>query len=155
MTGMAGHWLERVQWTLPTAENYQWLRETFSRLNHGGEYLRREYEYLRREYEDLRRPFNVTADVPYTDVWTFPTVQAYPGKHPAEKPQALLRHIIEASSKPGAVILDAFAGSGATAIAAQGMGRGFVGIEKDEQWAEYARARIARAAEQAQQMELL
>jgi len=141
VTGMAGHWLERVQWTLPTAENYQWLRETFSRLNHGGEYLRREYEDLRREYEDLRRPFNVTADVPYTDVWTFPTVQAYPGKHPAEKPQALLRHIIEASSKPGAVILDAFAGSGATAIAAQGMGRGFVGIEKDEQWAEYARAR--------------
>ena len=154
VTGMAGHWLERVQWTLPTAENYQWLRETFSRLNHGGEYLRREYEDLRREYEDLRRPFNVTADVPYTDVWTFPTVQAYPGKHPAEKPQALLSHIIKASSKPGAVILDAFAGSGATGIAAQGAGRGFVGIEKDEHWAGYARARIAKAAEQARQAEL-
>ena len=161
VTGMAGHWLERVQWTLPTAENYQWLRETFSRLNHGGEYLRREYEYLRREYEDLRReyedlrrPFNVTADVPYTDVWTFPTVQAYPGKHPAEKPQALLSHIIEASSKPGAVILDAFAGSGATGIAAQSAGREFVGIEKDGHWADYARARIAKAAEQARQLAL-
>ena len=162
VTGMAGHWLERVQWTLPTAENYQWLRETFSRLNHGGEYLRREYEDLRREYEDLRReyedlrrPFNVTADVPYTDVWTFPTVQAYPGKHPAEKPQALLSHIIEASSKPGAVILDAFAGSGATGIAAQSAGREFVGIEKDGHWADYARARIAKAAEQARQLTLL
>ncbi len=168
VTGMARHWLERVQWTLPTAENYQWLRETFSRLNHGGEYLRREYEDLRREYEDLRReyedlrreyedlrrPFNVTADVPYTDVWTFPTVQAYPGKHPAEKPQALLSHIIEASSKPGAVILDAFAGSGATGIAAQSAGREFVGIEKDGHWADYARARIAKAAEQARQLTL-
>ena len=148
VTGMAGHWLERVQWTLPTAENYQWLRETFSRLNHGG-------EYLRREYEDLRRPFNVTADVPYTDVWTFPTVQTYPGKHPAEKPQALLRHIIAASSKPGAVVLDAFAGSGSTGIAALDMGRRFIGIDKDTEWAEYARARITKAAEQARQLELL
>ena len=144
-----------MQWTLPTAENYQWLRETFSRLNHGGEYLRREYEDLRREYEDLRRPFNVTADVPYTDVWTFPTVQAYPGKHPAEKPQALLSHIIEASSKPGAVILDAFAGSGATGIAAIDMGRQFIGIDKDEHWAGHSRARIANAAEQARQLELI
>ena len=132
-----------------------------SRLNHGGEYLRREYEDLRREYEDLRReyedlrrPFSVTADVPYTDVWTFPTVQAYPGKHPAEKPQALLRHIIAASSKPGAVVLDAFAGSGSTGIAARDLGRDFIGIEKDNTWADYARERIAKAAEQAQQMEL-
>ena len=151
VTGMAGHWLERSQWTLPTADNYQWLRETFSRLNHGGEYLRREYEDLRREYEDLRRPFNVTADVPYTDVWTFPTVQTYPGKHPAEKPQALLRHIIEASSKPGAVVLDAFAGSGATGVAAYNLERRFIGIEKDSHWADYARARIAKAAAQARQ----
>ena len=155
VTRMAGHWLEKVQWALPTAENYQWLRETFSRLNHGGEYLRREYEDLRREYEDLRRPFNVTADVPYTDVWTFPTVQFYPGKHPAEKPQPLLRHIISASSKPGAVILDAFAGSGATGIAAIDMGRQFIGIDKDEHWAGHSRARIANAAEQARQLELI
>jgi len=159
--GMASHWFSQSQWSLPTAENYQWLRETFGRLNHGGEYLRREYEDLRREYEDLRREyedlrraFNVTADVPYTDVWTFPTVQAYPGKHPAEKPQALLRHIIAASSRPGALILDAFAGSGATGAAAYDTGRGFVGIEKDEHWAEYARARIAKSAEQARQGEL-
>jgi len=41
-TGMAGHWFSRVQWTLPTADNYAWLRQTLSRLNHGGEYLRRE-----------------------------------------------------------------------------------------------------------------
>ena len=161
VTGMAGHWLERVQWTLPTAENYQWLRETFSRLNRGGEYLRRDYEDLRRDYEDLRRdyedlrrPFNVTADVPYTDVWTFPTVQAYPGKHPAEKPAPLLRHIIKASSKPGAVVLDAFAGSGSAGIAATDLKRQFVGIEKDRHWADIARARIAKAAEQARQLEL-
>ena len=155
------YWWQVRNFQLPTAENYEILREGLSRLNHGGEYLRREYEDLRREYEDLRReyedlrrPFSVTADVPYTDVWTFPTVQAYPGKHPAEKPQPLLRHIIAASSKPGAVVLDAFAGSGSTGIAARDLGRDFIGIEKDNTWADYARERIAKAAEQAQQMEL-
>ncbi len=157
-TSQTQKWFSPSCFNPPTREAYQWLRETFSRLNHGGDYLRREYEDLRREYEDLRReyedlrrPFNVTADVPYTDVWTFATVQAYPGKHPAEKPQPLLRHIIEASSKPGAVVLDAFVGSGSTGEAARGVGRSFIGIEKDETWANYARARIAKAAEQARQ----
>ena len=168
--GMAGrHYFSVSQWWLPTAEHYERMRQAMSRLNHGGEYLRREYEDLRREYEDLRReyedlrreyedlrrPFSVTADVPYTDVWTFPTVQAYPGKHPAEKPQALLRHIIAASSKPGAVVLDAFAGSGSTGIAARELGRDFIGIEKDNTWVDYARERIAKAAEQARQLELI
>ena len=50
--GMAGHWFGRSQWELPTAANYQWLRELFA-----GDYLRREYEDLRREYEDLRREY--------------------------------------------------------------------------------------------------
>jgi len=154
-TSQTQKWFSNSCFNPPTREAYQWLRETFSRLNHGGEYLRREYEDLRREYEDLRRPFNVTADVPYTDVWTFPTVQSYPGKHPAEKPQPLLRHIIAASSKPGAVILDAFAGSGSTGTAAVDMGREFIGIDRDGHWAEYARQRIAKAAEQARQLELL
>ena len=161
-TSQTQKWFSNSCFNPPTLEAYQWLRETFSRHNHGGEYLRREYEDLRREYEDLRReyedlrrPFSVTADVPYTDVWTFPTVQAYPGKHPAEKPQALLRHIIAASSKPGAVVLDAFAGSGSTGIAARELGRDFIGIEKDNTWADYARERIAKAAEQARQLELI
>jgi len=148
-TGQAGHWFEQVQWTLPTAANYEWLRQTMSNLNHGGQYLRREYEDLRREYEDLRReyedlrrPFNVSADVPYTDVWTFKTVNAYPGKHPTEKPLPLMRHIIEASSRPGAVVLDCFMGSGTTGKAAQDLGREFIGIEKDAGYFAQAKRRI-------------
>ena len=83
---MAGHWFERVQWTLPTAENYEWLRGLFSAeyLRREYEDLRREYEDLRREYEGLRRPFSVTARDQYSDVWEFDPVQGYPGKHPCE-----------------------------------------------------------------------
>jgi len=132
VTGMAGHWFERVQWTLPTAENYAWLRELFAGdyLRREYDYLRREYEDLRREYEDLRRPFSVTAQVQYSDVWEFDPVQAYPGKHPCEKPLALLCHILAASTKPDAVVFDPFAGSGSMGEACHIMGRKFLGTER-------------------------
>ena len=124
---MSGHYFSRVQWTLPTAENYAKLREAFN--SQGGEYLRREYEDLRREYEDLRRPFSVTARDQYSDVWDFDPVQAYPGKHPCEKPLPLLCHIINASTKPGAVVFDPFAGSGSMGEACHMLGREFIGVE--------------------------
>lgn len=131
----ARHTFSRSQWELPTKENYERLRECFHAHNHGG-------DYLRREYEDLRRPFAVTASVPYTDVWDFATVQSYPGKHPCEKPAALLEHIITASSRPGAVVLDAFMGSGSTGKAARRLERDFIGIEADERWCDYAQQNI-------------
>lgn len=132
--GMGGHdthFFSAVQWKLPLREQYEAMRRIFSENDHGGEYLRREYEDLRREYEDLRRPFSVSADVPYTDVWTFPTVAHYPGKHPCEKPMAMMRHIITASSRPDAVVMDCFMGSGVTGEAAVELGRDFIGIEMD------------------------
>jgi DNA modification methylase len=86
--------------------------------------------------------------VPYTDVWKFQTVASYPGKHPCEKPLPLLRHIIGASSKPGAVVLDAFMGHGNTGLACLELGRRFVGIEKDVKHFRTARARIEHARRQ-------
>lgn len=140
-SGMAGHWFGRVQWALPTAANYQWLRELFNREQRD-QFLRREYEELRREYEELRRPFCVTADVPYTDVWAFPTVSTRGGKHPCEKPLAMMEHVIKASSRPGAVVLDSFMGSGVVGEAAVRLGRDFIGIEADPEWLRRARTRI-------------
>ncbi len=149
---MSSHYFSNSQWTLPTEENYQKLRQCLSTLNHSGQYLRREYEDLRREYEDLRReyedlrrPFAVTADVPYTDVWTFKTVNAYPSKHPTEKPIDLMSHIVKASTRPGAVILDPFAGSGSTGVAALMAKRQFIGIEKDSGYFEIMKQRISQS----------
>jgi site-specific DNA-methyltransferase (adenine-specific) len=155
---MSKHYFSRVQWTLPTAENYAKLRAAFGAeylrreyedlrreyedLRREYEDLRREYEDLRREYEDLRRPFLVSAAVPYTDVWHFPTVKAYPGKHPCEKPVEMLRHIISASTRPDAVVLDCFMGSGSTGEACKLEGRRFIGIERDPDYFEAARKRM-------------
>lgn len=51
--------------------------------------------------------------------------------HPTEKPIGLMRLYIEASSKPGDVVLDPFMGSGSTGVAAQQSGRKFIGFEID------------------------
>jgi DNA modification methylase len=48
---------------------------------------------------------------------------------PTQKPVALLDRIIKASSDPGDVVLDAFGGSGTTLVAAQGLGRRWIGID--------------------------
>ena len=152
-TQMAGHWFTQVQWALPTANHYATLRDYANRQ--GGDYLRREYEDLRREYEDLRReyedlrrPFNVTGPRHFTDVWDFTTVQAYSGKHPCEKPLGLMKHIIEVSTRPGDLILDPFAGSGTTMVAAMETGRRCIGIELDAGYCAVAARRLANTATQ-------
>lgn len=124
-TQMAGHWFTKVQWALPTLAHYERLREV-ANAKPGG-------PYLRREYEDLRRPFSLTERDQWSDVWDFEPVAPYPGKHPCEKPLSLLAHMLNASTKPGALVLDAFMGSGATGDACLQMGRRFIGIERDRE----------------------
>lgn len=153
MTGHDSHFFSPVQWKLPLPEQYEKMRQIFSNRNHGGQYLQRpyeelrtEYEELRTEYEELRRPFTVSADVPYTDVWTFPTVQAYAGKHSCEKPLSMMEHIITASSKPGAIVFDPFMGSGTTGVAAIKHGRKFTGCDLSERWVKRTEQRIQAEA---------
>ena len=132
--GMASrHYFSRSQWQMPTLEHYTALQVLFNAR--GG-------EFLRQKYEDLRRPFAVSADVPYTDVWDFETVGTYPGKHPCEKPLPLLRHIITTSSRPGAVVLDAFAGSASTGVACLETGRQFIGMEQDADYYRQGQIRL-------------
>ena len=149
--GMAGrHWFNASQFAMPTKSSYEKVRQAtgyftrpYEHLRAEYELLKAEYELLRAEYELLRRPFSVSAEVPYTDVWTFPTVSSYPGKHPCEKPAAMLEHIINASTRPGAVVLDCFAGSGSTLVAAKKLGRDYIGIEIDPDWVEVCKAKLS------------
>ena len=69
-----------------------------------------------------------------TDVWKLPTIARWEktcGKHPTQKPLSLLTRIILASTNQNDWILDPFAGSSTTGIAANLCNRRYLGIEKD------------------------
>ncbi|MCI0620029.1 hypothetical protein L0Y40_03325 [Candidatus Wolfebacteria bacterium] len=66
------------------------------------------------------------------DVWDIPYINSQSKErlgYPTQKPSALLERIIEASSNKGDVVLDAFCGCGTTLVAAQKLGRKWVGID--------------------------
>lgn len=143
LTGCVSNWL--MGYNVPTAEQYEKIRVLLNSCGQG--------EYFIKEYEDLRRPFNLTAQDQWTDVWTFDPPAPYPGRHPCEKPVKLLSHAIKASTRAGAVVLDAFMGSGATGDAALRMGRKFIGIERDEGHFAAACRRIEDAQRQGRMFE--
>jgi site-specific DNA-methyltransferase (adenine-specific) len=67
------------------------------------------------------------------------------GKHPTQKPVELIARCLRASTKAGDLVLDPFAGSATTGVAALALGRSFIGIELDEQHGELAARRLASA----------
>ena len=71
--------------------------------------------------------------------------------HPTQKPVALYEYLIRTYTNEGELVLDMCAGSGTTGVAAINTGRRVICIEQREDYADIARARIAKAAEQARQ----
>ena len=79
-----------------------------------------------------------------TDVWHLPAIARWEkscGKHPTQKPLALLARIIMASTKPGEWVLDPFCGSSTTGIAANLLGRRYLGIDQEKQYIEMGKNR--------------
>ncbi|MFL6688642.1 MAG: site-specific DNA-methyltransferase [Alphaproteobacteria bacterium] len=66
--------------------------------------------------------------------------------HSTQKPEALLHRVVVSSTKPGDVILDPFFGSGTTGAVAKRLGRHFIGIDRDADYAALARKRITAIA---------
>lgn len=93
------------------------------------------------------------ADRPEADkrlvVWGIPTPgprEKVHGRHPSQKPLALLERVLAASTIPGALVLDPFCGSGTTGVAAIAAGRRFIGIEQDRDYIALASRRLRGAA---------
>lgn len=76
--------------------------------------------------------------IPY---WSMPENTA----HPTQKPEKLLAKLILASSAPGDVVLDPFAGSGSTAVTAKKLGRHYIGVEENPQYCVWTELRLERA----------
>lgn len=88
----------------------------------------------------LTHPSNLWTDltVPF---WSMPENT----EHPTQKPEKLLAKLLLASTKPGDLVLDPFAGSGTTAVVAQKLGRKFIAIEQEEAFALMALRRLELA----------
>ena len=79
-----------------------------------------------------------------TDVWRMPAIAKWEkscGKHPTQKPLGVLARLIQASTVPGAWILDPFSGSATTGIAANLLGRRYLGLEKEDSFLEMSKKR--------------
>lgn len=86
----------------------------------------------------------LNANKQMTDVWQLPAIAKWEkscGKHPTQKPLGLLARIIQASTQPGAWILDPFSGSSTTGIAANLLGRRYLGLEKEDEFLSMSKAR--------------
>ena len=80
-----------------------------------------------------------------TDVW-WHTIVSPTGKektgYPTQKPKGILRRVIQASSKPGDLVLDFFAGSGTTGAVAAELGRKFILIDQNPESIEVITSRL-------------
>jgi site-specific DNA-methyltransferase (adenine-specific) len=81
-------------------------------------------------------------------VWTFNKNEPTRHGHQTQKPLVLMEALVRDFTDPGDLILDAFAGSGTTGVAAKRLGRRFVGFERDEKYWRIAVKRIDAAREQ-------
>ena len=107
--------------------------------------------------DQRRHTFNYDAlkvfndDTQLRSDWTLPIcageerLKGADGKkaHPTQKPEALLHRVLLASTRPGDVVLDPFFGTGTTGAAAKRLGRRFIGIEREPDYAAVAAERIA------------
>ncbi len=106
------------------------------------------------KYDENGRPYKSTkkgrlyfhADGPaLTDVWDLPflsTVSLERVNWPSQKPLALLKRIVVASSRSGDLVADFFCGSGTTLVAAKEMGRRYLGCDVSRQAVDIARKRV-------------
>ncbi len=84
-----------------------------------------------------------------TDVW-WHTIVSPTGKektgYPTQKPAGILRRIIQASSKPGDVVLDFFAGSGTTGFVANELGRKFILVDQNPESIQVIKDRLPKGS---------
>jgi DNA modification methylase len=94
-------------------------------------------------HEDIRHTFNT--EMGLTNVWDDIDFYAESKDHPTQKPLPLMERMIKASSNEGMTVLDPFAGSGSTLVAADNLNRDYIGFEIEEEYCEMAEKRLGQS----------
>ena len=126
-TGTRAHyeWRGRLP---PPGRHWAWKKEQMEAFEDAGRLA-----YSSTGTPRLKRYADEAPGVQLQDVWTdINRLDAHSDERvgfETQKPLALMSRIIEASSSPGDLVLDPFAGSGSTLVAAEKAGRGWIGID--------------------------
>lgn len=118
-----------VKWKKPVVAPYRVAGKPKDWVEEDGERFR------------MTSPSNIWTDlcVPF---WSMPENTP----HPYQKPEKLLQRVIEASSRPGDLVIDPFLGSGTTAVVAARLGRRYIGFEREADWVRIALKRLRERA---------
>jgi len=139
-TKMGGHWANKSQWVMITANHYQKIQKAardndafkrdYDAFKRDYDDLKRDYDDLKRDYDDLKRDFYATRayfDNTHdcmTDVWEFPRVTGDERHgHTTPKPLEMMARVMKSSLPPGGLCTEPFGGSGSTLMAAERTGR--------------------------------
>ncbi len=136
---MFTHSTEILLWASPLK-----TRPLGHRFNYREMKARNGGKQMRDLWEIAERPEPGGAQV----VWPLPTPgprEKEHGRHPTQKPLALLERVIAASAAPGDLVVDPFAGSGTTGVAAVAAGCRFLGVERDPAYVDLAARRLRGA----------
>ena len=152
------HWKSKSQFSLPTRENYEALREYAQKVLAGGDVLKKDYDVLKKDYDVLKKDYDYKKKEFYAgrayfdnthenmnNVWHFDRTSQEErkdtGGHATPKPIALCARAIKSSSREGEIVLDVFGGSGSTLIACEQLGRKCRMIELDPHYCDVIVAR--------------
>lgn len=95
-------------------------------------------------FDGLNKKFSARTDFDFLPDGSFLLKECKGIKHPTQKPLYVIILLIKILSNVGETVLDCFAGSGTTAVAAINTGRNFIGFENNKKYFEMAVARIER-----------
>ena len=169
-TMWSNHYFRKVQFSIPSKENYKRLQELTKCFNRSYEDIKTEYEselaksatfnpqgvkdcYYQQEQKYVNEVYGVKKKS-YTQTLTnypknlleFDGVKSKDRFHPTQKPVELLEYLVKTYSNEGDTILDFTMGSGSTGVACMNTGRKFIGIEKEEKYFQIAEERIKEAS---------
>lgn len=134
---MGGHYFTKSQWSFPTEEAYNKLKNYAQ-----GKAFQKEYEEIKKEYEEIKKEwystrsyFDNTHDK-MTEVWQFDRHQrdGTEGNHATPKPIPLCERAIKSSCPDSGLVIDFFMGSGSTMVASHQLNRKCYGIELDPKY---------------------
>jgi len=133
----ASHYFSKSQWSFPTKEHYNSIRESANGDAFHKEYdaLKKEYDALKKEYYSTRAYFNNVHDN-MNNVWHFDRHirKGNEGGHATPKPIPLCERAIKSSCPDNGLVLDLFLGSGSTMVAAHQLERKCYGMELDPKY---------------------